>query len=63
MKYVIEVERTFAGKQYENLKPCLRLEFDESERVQAKADTAQILKDMTNTIEAFGASWQTAVLK
>lgn len=55
MKVQLELERTFAGKQYENLKPKLILESDEGvtpEQIEQEA------KNMIDVIEKIGKEWQ-----
>lgn len=51
----IEVERTFAGKQYENLKPKAVLEYDSEDEAP---DVAAIMADLIIPIEEVGKKWK-----
>jgi hypothetical protein len=60
MKLTIRLERTFAGKQYENVKPTIEVELDKGAEPAA---IEQQLQEMSRVLEAFGADWQSSVLK
>ncbi len=54
MKLKFELERTFAGKQYENLKPRIVLEYGEDEQVNLD----KAIDKAIATVEKIGAKWQ-----
>lgn len=55
MKYKIEVERTFAGKQFENLKPKISVEYDSEDTAP---NTSEVVGKLASELEVAGAKWK-----
>jgi hypothetical protein len=60
MRLELEVERTFAGKQYENLKPKLKLSFEDDDTAP---DIEKEYGKLINHIENIGRAWQEEISK
>lgn len=62
MKLTIEIERTFALKQFENVKPCVKMEFDAPNGMSPE-EVRQHLDSVTEVIEEYGKDFQQKAFK